>query len=127
MRYSGRWYIWGGDDPTGFDCSGLALEYLKARGSVKINEDYTAQQLAEKYQRIAFPRRGALVYYGKDEKHITHVQICLSEQLALGSNGGTSKIKTAADAQRYDAFINVRPIHYRSDIVMYNYPYELLQ
>jgi cell wall-associated NlpC family hydrolase len=31
-KFIGKFYKWGGDDPAGFDYSGLAIEVLKAVG-----------------------------------------------------------------------------------------------
>ena len=31
-KYIGKFYKWGGDDPSGFDCSGFVIEILKSVG-----------------------------------------------------------------------------------------------
>lgn len=111
--YLGRWYRWGGDDPDGFDCSGLAMEWLKMLGVMSGKADFTAQQIAEKMttsRSLADYLPGDLVFFGTDRTHITHVEICVSKYLAMGASGGGSKTITAADAARDNAWIKIRPI-----------------
>ena len=50
LSYLGTPYIWGGDDPSGFDCSGFVVECLKTAGFLSENEDYTADGLLHKYK-----------------------------------------------------------------------------
>lgn len=45
LSYLGTPYIWGGDDPSGFDCSGFVIECLKSVGLLSEKEDYTADGL----------------------------------------------------------------------------------
>ena len=48
LTISGSWLaflIYGGKGPNGFDCSGLVIEILKARGICKSNYDATAHEL----------------------------------------------------------------------------------
>lgn len=37
--FIGKWYKWGGDDPSGFDCSGFVIEILIGYG------DFSKQQI----------------------------------------------------------------------------------
>lgn len=111
--YIGKWYRWGGDDPDGFDCSGLAMEYLKSLGVMSRKSDFNAQQIAEKMttsRSLADYNFGDLIFFGTDRTHITHVEICVSKYLSIGASGGGSKTITAADAARDNAWIKIRPI-----------------
>jgi len=45
LSYLGTPYVWGGDDPSGFDCSGFVIECLKSAGILNEREDYTAESL----------------------------------------------------------------------------------
>ena len=52
--------IWGGDDPSGFDCSGFVIECLKAVGLLSEQEDYTADGLYRKLSElVAHPTGGS--------------------------------------------------------------------
>jgi hypothetical protein len=113
QHYLGQWYKWGGDTPDGFDCSGLACEYLKMLGVIARRSDFTAQGLCNimPTHRSApnfYP--GDLVFFGASLSKITHVEICLSRYLAIGASGGGSNTLTMKDAIRDRAFIKVRPI-----------------
>jgi len=128
LRYSGKWYLWGGNDPQGFDCSGLAVEYLKASGLVAPEWDTTAagMWLIFKEQRILKPQRGCLVFWHSpnSKEQICHIEICLNEKLSYGASGGGSKIKTQEDAKKHDAFIKVRKMKGRPYIAGYVDPWK---
>lgn len=111
QNYAGMWYRWGGDSPlSGFDCSGLACEYLKSLGIMRRGSDTTAQGIANFMPHHHKAFAGDLAFFGKTTKDITHVEICISRYLAIGASGGGSKTLTVADAMRDRAFIKVRPI-----------------
>jgi cell wall-associated NlpC family hydrolase len=63
MSYLGTFYIWGGDDPSGFDCSGLAIECLKSVGVLPREGDWTAQDLSAMFPRVDPPQGGDLVFW----------------------------------------------------------------
>lgn len=52
LSYLGTPYIWGGDDPSGFDCSGFVIECLKSVGLLSENEDFTADGLYRKFSDL---------------------------------------------------------------------------
>lgn len=123
FSFLGTPYRWGGDDPlTGIDCSGLALEVLKAAGIFKGSYDTTAQGL---YTELLLrgstltkqPEELCFAFYGKSDKEINHVGVCVSPTHIIEAGGGGSKgidMKTAAEA---NAYVRIRPIDHRSDIV----------
>lgn len=124
FHYLGTFYIWGGDDPSGFDCSGFAIECLKSVGVLPRKGDWTANALSKKFISVMDPKGGDLVFwYNKSKSKIIHVEICLGNGLSIGASGGGSKTKTIANAMRSNAFIKIRPIASRSGDVEYCNPY----
>lgn len=112
-------YIWGGDDPIiGYDCSGLAQE-LYAMLGIDPKGDQTAQALynafASKSNRVGDV--GSLVFYGKSKTSITHVGVMISPTAMIEAGGGGSKTNTNSDAAKQNAYIRIRPINRRTDVV----------
>lgn len=122
LRFVGVSYIWGGDDPMrGFDCSGLAQELLLAFGAhPHPGRDYTAQGLYDHFAKAGqynATEIGALAFYGKDYRTITHVGIVVFPDLILEAGGGGSRTKTNADAIEQNAYVRLRPLKARRDLV----------
>jgi len=119
------WYEWGAQSPfTGkADCSGLALEVLKAVGVLpKGYPDRPAQGLAREFRTtVAKPKPGDLAFYGASWQRITHVMFYVgdvdgqSDQVA-GMCGGRVNMK-ADRAFRVGAGLWVRPMRYRRDFL----------
>ncbi len=117
LKYLGKPYIWGGDDPSGFDCSGFVNECLKTAGFVGENEDYTADGLWGLYAHnlIDQPRAGALLFYFSPTGKCHHVVICLDEQYQIGSSGGHRDTLDPAVAWEHNAYVKIRPINFNPD------------
>ncbi len=114
-------YIWGGDHPmNGYDCSGLVQEILASIG-LDPQGDQTAQTLYTELQIggavAATPRVGGVLFFGKNLQNITHVAYCMSETEMIEAGGGGSKTKTTKDAIAQKAFVRIRPISRRKDLV----------
>ena len=126
--FIGKPYIWGGDDPMrGFDCSGLVQEIL-ASGGFDPAGDQTSHGLYEIFREKGSPSRkaGALAFFGTHEK-ITHVAFMIDEWRMIEAAGGNSKTTSEAAAIRQNAYIRIRPINHRSDLVAtYMPPYEYM-
>jgi cell wall-associated NlpC family hydrolase len=121
MRLVGLPYRWGGDDTVdGFDCSGLVQELLKAAGVLTGRADHTAAALAALFPETLEPGFGSLVFFGSGA--ISHVGFCLNNLLMLEAGGGGSKTLTEKDAAAQNAYVRVRPIRARTDIVGYRHP-----
>lgn len=124
LSHLGLPYRWGGDDPiNGYDCSGLVIELLKSAGLLPNKFDTTAQGLYDRYREncTSTPSFGALAFYGSTSG-ITHVSFCLNDSECIEAGGGGSRMKTRYDAAESNAFIRIRPIKYRHDVVGYSLP-----
>ena len=117
IRYAwtflGRWYKWGGDDPSGFDCSGLACELLQAVGKIPPKSDYNAVGLSGMFPKVDLPKAGCLAFWcsgGNQRSNIAHVEFCIDEKHTIGASGGGSATITERDAVKQNAFIKIRPI-----------------
>lgn len=117
-------YIWGGDDPIrGFDCSGLVVEILKSFGILPKVGDWAARQLAKMFPEVFAPGKGILVFFGSPGD-ITHVGFCINKKYMIEAGGGRRDTDDVEDAIAQNAYIRIRPIKSRSDIVMYNDPFK---
>jgi cell wall-associated NlpC family hydrolase len=112
----GRFYKWGGDDPSGFDCSGLVVECSQSVGLMAHGSDSNAAGLWLRWQHlhVPTPRPGDVIFFGKDGK-VSHVEICvlMNPALSVGASGGWSETETEEDAINHNAYVKVRPIYNR--------------
>jgi cell wall-associated NlpC family hydrolase len=119
MSFIGLPYFYGGNNPlTGFDCSGLVCEGLRAHGL--LYADMTAQGLYDffiskgKRSQLAMD---SLLFFGESRSKITHVSIALNEHTMIEAGGGNETTTTLSAAKAANAFVRVRPITYRKDLV----------
>lgn len=116
QRWIGTPYIFGGDDFTAFDCSGLMVEVLQAVGVIPHKSDYTAAALYERFEGSAVDcgYAGCLVFWYSGGK-INHVEMMVDDLHTVGASGGGSSTQTLADAIAQNAFVKMRPLRYRGD------------
>lgn len=109
-------YLWGGDDPTGFDCSGLVVEGLKSAGLIGLREDFSAEGLWQHFRsgnESITPGVGFLAFWFEPRGIANHVAVCLDQYHCITADGGGSRVKSIEDAIRYNAYIKIRPIKHR--------------
>jgi lipoprotein Spr len=115
-------YFFGGDDPmSGFDCSGLVSEMLRAAGLVPYNFRTNAQGLFNEFKSKAtptLPALGAIAFFGKSVSEITHVAFCLDSFTMVEAGGGDSSTTTDAVASKQNAFVRLRPVKFRKDFLL---------
>nr|WP_279671705.1 C40 family peptidase [Flexivirga meconopsidis] len=70
-QYVGVPYVWGGNTPAGFDCSGFS-SYVFAQAGKSIPRTATAQMFAA--TKVSSPQPGDLIFYGSSS-YAYHVGI----------------------------------------------------
>lgn len=118
LKLENKWYIWAGDDPQGFDCSGTVVYCLQAIGRLKKNEDLSAEGLWQKFKdlyELKVPREGSLAFWPKSDNpdEMGHVVICINQWYCLTADGGGKRVTTMEEAVKANAFIRVLPIDHR--------------
>ena len=141
-RFIGAPYVYGGNGPHVFDCSGLACTILKKSGNLRVSEDLKAFQiydrLAEKgvilgldpnkdfdpqknKERMAFPV-GTWFFYGAGLDHITHVSFMVDAYSVLEAGGGDSTTDSVEKARKIGACVREVFIDHRKDRVAAVFP-----
>lgn len=112
-------YIYAANGPDTFDCSGLIVWILRSLGEIPDDADLSAQMLYDAYchKSLRRPVEGALAFYGRDTEKITHVMLCLSPRACIGATGGNSRTVTLETAKARNAYVKVKPIKYRKDLI----------
>lgn len=113
-------YVYGGKIPiVGLDCSGLVCELLHAVGafpSLEANaqgiHDYFITRSTKSEVGL-----GALAFYGKSEKEISHVGMLLDTHMMIEAGHGDSSTTSIEIAKSRGAYVRLRPFNYRKDLV----------
>jgi cell wall-associated NlpC family hydrolase len=114
-------YLWGGDDFSGYDCSGLVQEILAMVGADPPG-DQTAQALFNHFSQepnyvSRDPQAGAVVFFGSNHKSIIHVGFMIDKYKMIEAAGGGSHITSTRDAVKFNAYVKIRPIKRRKDLL----------
>ena len=89
IRFLGVPYLWGGNTPNGFDCSGLIQRVYRLNGLL-LPRDSDMQALFGKQKTGLDPRAlqaGDLAFFGRAVQHVTHVAMVLPDGLILHAYG----------------------------------------
>ena len=120
LRFVGLTYAWGGDDPlNGWDCSGLVQELLASIG-MDPPGDQTAQTLFNHYEKSSTWNVfgcGSIAFYGESVTKITHVAMMIDQYRIVEAGGGDSSVTSAKIAAEKNAFVRVRLLNQRKDLV----------
>lgn len=125
QRFIGKRYYWGegpgrGDDPIyGFDCSGLVSEVLRGVGLFSSAQRENARGILSIYggRMIKDPVPGALAFFGSIINAPTHIAICKDSKFLIEAGGGNASTLTDEAAAIRNAFVRMRPINYRGDLL----------
>src|SRR5262245_33313330 len=72
-------YVWGGNSPKGFDCSGL-IQYSYARAGMEFPRATVTQRKASRAVSRASLRPGDLVFFHIDGKRYSHIGIYIRSE-----------------------------------------------
>lgn len=126
MSCLGTPYLWGGPHRlVGEDCSGLVIEdFLLPAGLWKPGNDATSGGIYTHFVRAGaavvtghLPSFGDLLFFGKDSAGISHIAIALNGTQMIEAGGGRSTTTTLQAAKLAGAYVRVRPITNRTDLV----------
>jgi len=88
LRFLGIPYIWGGTTPKGFDCSGLIQRIFRLNGRLLPRDaDMQGRFGRARPGDAATLVTGDLLFFGKDDHHITHIAMVLPDGLFLHAYG----------------------------------------
>jgi cell wall-associated NlpC family hydrolase len=117
QKWIGTPYKYGGDDFSGFDCSGLIVETLQSIGRISPFQDFTAHDLYLEFKnghQVDIPYAGCLVFWFREGK-ARHVAMLINSLQVIEAGGGGTGTLTEEDAIRHNAYVRIRRLNYRGD------------
>lgn len=92
VEFLGVPYVWGGETPKGFDCSGF-VQYVYAKHGVNLPRTADIQAtVGQKIERKEDLMPGDLVFFASDYKNISHVGIYVGDNKMIHASSGYHKI-----------------------------------
>lgn len=89
FEHLGKPYVFGGNGPDKFDCSGYLIHILSRTGVIPLNTDMTAQGIFDCFAGPPRPpEAGCLAFYGNSTAEITHCAMLIRSNAIIGANGG---------------------------------------
>lgn len=109
LKYLGVKYVWGGETPSGFDCSGLVMYcYQKAAGISLTHFARTQYSEGKKIAKEAL-MPGDLVFFGPTVEGIHHVGIYLGDDKFIHAPHTGDVVKISTLSSRSDFIGACRP------------------
>ncbi|MGP5726049.1 C40 family peptidase [Arthrobacter rhombi] len=84
LKYEGAPYVWGGDSPSGWDCSGF-IQYIYGKAGVDLPHNTTAIRKSGKFVPTSNPKPGDLVY----QNNGSHAGIYIGGGKIIGAQNPT--------------------------------------
>lgn len=118
LTFYNKPYIWGGEGPEGYDCSGFVQALLQKAG-IDPKGDQSAHDLYDYFVKngaLNYFGLGSLAFYGSRER-IIHVGFCIDQRIMISASGGGRNVTTSQIARAQGASIKFEPIRFRKDFV----------
>ena len=125
-RFIGVPYVYGGNGPHIFDCSGLACTILKKSGNIRVSEDLSAQEIYDRLvkqggtivdlgKRVGYPV-GSFIFYDGGSPKISHVAFMVDTFSVLEAGGGSSTTNSVEKARDLGACVREVFWQHRKDV-----------
>lgn len=113
--------MYGGETRAGIDCSGLMQRFLALWG-LDPPGDQSSQMLFDHFVNMSHPIKkfGSLVFYGKNDRLISHVGMCLDPDLMIEAYGTED---TKVPTPGYE--VRISRVTRRKDLIAVMYPYRV--
>ncbi|MFI8414660.1 C40 family peptidase [Paeniglutamicibacter gangotriensis] len=94
LSYKGAPYVWGGDSPAGWDCSGF-IQYVYGKAGISLPHNTTAIRTSGKFVKTSNPKPGDLVY----QNNGSHAGIYIGNGKIIGAqNPSVGTVVREADS-----------------------------